>query len=53
MTTSHPASRVLLLYAAVLAAMLVAAITIAAVRDVPAAKAGEAPAAAQSSSGER
>ena len=50
MTTSHPASRVLLLYAAVLAAMLVTAITIASLRDVPPAKAGDTPVAAQSSS---
>ena len=39
MTTSHPASRVLLLYAACLALMLVTAVTIAVMRDAPAAKA--------------
>jgi hypothetical protein len=37
--TPHPASRILLLYAACLALMLVAAISIAALRDTPSASA--------------
>jgi hypothetical protein len=53
MTTSHPASRVLLLYAAALAVMLVTAIAIAAMRDAPAATADDTPVAAQSASKSR
>ena len=42
---AHPASRVLLFYAACLALMMVAAISIAALRNAPAAQAGsDAPA---------
>jgi hypothetical protein len=40
-TTPHPAARVLLFYAACLAAMLVAAVTIASLRDTPSAKADD------------
>jgi len=51
MTSSHPASRLLLLYAAALAIMLVTAIAIASLRDAPPATAADhAPVAAQSAS---
>jgi hypothetical protein len=42
MTSSHPASRVLLLYAAMMALMLVTAVTIAALRNTPSAEADSA-----------
>jgi hypothetical protein len=38
-TSSHPASRTLLLFAAVLALMLVTAVTVAALQNAPSAKA--------------
>ena len=54
MTTTHPASRVLLFYAAVLAVMLVTAITIAALRDAPPATAADdAPVVTQTASKSR